>query len=95
MSDVQQQQEQDALERVILDDDQTMFKHVNKTVAVQPKHVLLAVQQAVSYALMQQLFDALDKKYRNDKVIEAAWEEAVARGEEEELRIVGTWLAQA
>ena len=90
MSDVQG--EEDLLQRVILDDDGKMFERANKTVAVQPKHVLLAVQQAVSYDLLQQLFDALDTKYCDDKAVEAAWDVTFARGEEEEMRIVSKWL---
>lgn len=98
MSDASDQSEEktvDALERVILDDtdDKKMFERASKAVGVQPKHVLLAVQQGVSYGLLVQLFDALDAKWLDDdELLQATWDAAIARGEAEEMHIVSQAL---
>jgi hypothetical protein len=78
----------DALEHVILTDEEQLFKTANATVDVQPKHILLAVKKGVSYGLLQKLAAAIDLKYADDELLKAAWEIALARGEDREMRFV-------
>ena len=80
--------EMDMLDRVIHADEERSFEMANTVVDVQPRHILLAVEKGVSYGLLQKLTAALDPKHAKDELLKAAWEAAVARGEDKEVLVV-------
>ena len=88
MQQVSLEVQPDAVELAIQTDctDSVMLARIVTRGTVHPRHILLAVESCVSHGLIVAITDALDPRMYSHPDLSEAWDVAVCRGDDEEVR---------